>query len=248
MQDTKLLLLLCLLGLAAACTYHDDCESCTASPYCGWDRRTDQADSWHCVHGSEYTPTGSLARVPHLYFSDRCPSKELKPVIEGRRATRKYTTTPIDHDTIHKLLVEAQWAPSACDHQDQRYFIMTNPVHRQMVSRFTKLKMNDTRPGDVIFYDAPVVIFIYLTSGPGSCYWFPGVDAGLAAESLMLTAHNMGLATCPIGYSKAGDPIIRQIFNIPKDLRYGISIALGHPAEHPTAHAHRKPPVVHYDS
>jgi len=80
--------------------------------------------------------------------------------------------------------------------------------------------------GSCNFYGAPVAILICLDDS------FPKarlVDIGIALGYLVLTAHEFGLGTCPIGLIIAYEDEIKELLNIPENKNVAISVALGYP-------------------
>ena len=80
--------------------------------------------------------------------------------------------------------------------------------------------------GSCNFYGAPAAIFICLDDS------FPKarlVDIGLALGYLILTSHEFGLGTCPIGLITAYEDEIKELLNIPENKIVVIGIALGYP-------------------
>lgn len=80
--------------------------------------------------------------------------------------------------------------------------------------------------GSCNFYGAPAAILICLDDS------FPKarmVDIGLALGYLLLTAHEFGLGTCPIGLITAYEDEIKELLNIPENKIVVIGIALGYP-------------------
>lgn len=80
--------------------------------------------------------------------------------------------------------------------------------------------------GSCNFYGAPVAILLCLDDS------FPKarmVDIGLALGYLVLTAHEFGLATCPIGLIVAYEDEIKDLLNIPENKNVIIGVALGYP-------------------
>ena len=80
--------------------------------------------------------------------------------------------------------------------------------------------------GSCNFYGAPVAILLCLDDS------FPNarlVDIGIALGYLILTAHEFGLATCPIGLILAYEEEIKDLLNIPENKNVAIGVALGYP-------------------
>jgi nitroreductase len=80
--------------------------------------------------------------------------------------------------------------------------------------------------GSCNFYGAPVAIIICQDDS------FPKdrfIDIGLVLGYLILTAHEFGLGTCPIGLITAYEDEIKEVLNIPENKNVGIGMALGYP-------------------
>jgi len=80
--------------------------------------------------------------------------------------------------------------------------------------------------GSCNFYGAPAALLICLDDS------FPKarlVDIGIALGYVVLTAHEFGLATCPIGLITAYEDEIKDLLNIPETKNVVIGIALGYP-------------------
>jgi nitroreductase len=80
--------------------------------------------------------------------------------------------------------------------------------------------------GSCNFYGAPVAILLCLDDS------FPEarmVDIGIALGYLVLTAHEFGFGTCPIGLITAYEDEIKDLLNIPENKNVVIGVALGYP-------------------
>ncbi len=132
---------------------------------------------------------------------------DLREAIYARRATREFTTEPVDERTIRKLIEAAVQAPSAVNQQPwsfcvvrdkavlarisqdaKAYMLRSSPVG--LVSHHFEQILND--PNFDIFYHAPVLVVISSTT---EIPWAVE-DCALAAENLMLAACAEGLGTC----------------------------------------------------
>lgn len=80
--------------------------------------------------------------------------------------------------------------------------------------------------GSCNFYGAPVAIILTIDRAFSKSRL---VDVGIAVGYMVLSAHNMGLGTCPIGLISSFDDEIREVLNIPDEKNIVIGIALGYP-------------------
>jgi nitroreductase len=94
---------------------------------------------------------------------------------------------------------------------------------------FEEMKVSSnqfTNEGSCNFYGAPVAILICLDDS------FPKarmVDIGIALGYFVLTTHEFGLGTCPIGLILAYEDEIKDLLNIPENKNVVIGVALGYP-------------------
>lgn len=79
-----------------------------------------------------------------------------------------------------------------------------------------------------IFFDAPVAIFAFIH--PGMTHTAL-LDLGIMLQSLMLSATNKGLGTCPQGALAIWRSPLEKHFAIPKDYKLVCGLALGYPEQ-----------------
>ncbi len=80
--------------------------------------------------------------------------------------------------------------------------------------------------GSCQFYGAPSAILFCLDDSFSKARM---VDVGLALGYFVLTAHEFGLGTCPIGLISAYEDEIKDLLNIPENKNVVIGAALGYP-------------------
>jgi len=80
--------------------------------------------------------------------------------------------------------------------------------------------------GSCNFYGAPVAIIICLDDSFSKARL---VDIGITLGYFVLTAHEFGLGTCPIGLITAYEDEIKDLLNIPENKNVVIGLALGYP-------------------
>ena len=79
--------------------------------------------------------------------------------------------------------------------------------------------------GSCNFYGAPTAIILTLDNAFSSARL---TDIGIVVGYLVLAAHAMGLATCPIGLIAAFDDEIKEELNIPEQKQVVIGIGVGY--------------------
>jgi len=94
---------------------------------------------------------------------------------------------------------------------------------------FEEMKVNSDQfinEGSCNFYGAPVAILICQDDSFSKARL---VDIGLTLGYFILTAHDFGLGTCPIGLITAYEDEIKDLLNIPDNKAVVIGVALGFP-------------------
>lgn len=144
--------------------------------------------------------------------------------IKGRRSIRQFTDKPIGEETLEKLLDAARWAPTASNQQRWRFVVVTSPSMKQLVIKFA--------PG--IFAMPAAFIVICVEKKPNTTPVFEATylaDCSMAAQNIMLAAHEMGIGTCvALSYAKVA---IREILDLPQGVEPLLVLTLGYPAEDP---------------
>ncbi|WOF44991.1 nitroreductase [Sphingopyxis indica] len=182
---------------------------------------------------------------------------ELTEAIYGRRATRAYSEAPVPKDVIESLIDAAIQAPSAINEQPWDFAIVQDRQLLDKISTMAKAHMIETMPSGSfpehlheslespsfhIFYHAPALITISAREGAWAIE-----NATLAAENLMLAAHEKGLGSCWIGFAQRWleTPEGKQALGIPDDFVPVAPIIIGYSAT-PIASVPRRPPHLRW--
>ncbi|NDV94419.1 nitroreductase [Dysgonomonas sp. 521] len=135
---------------------------------------------------------------------------QLKGLIEGRYSVRAYSAQPVEPEKINYILDCARLAPSACNFQPWKFYVVT--------SEDIKAKVQQSYDREW-FKTAPVHIVVCKDS---STSWkrkntdnkdFGDVDAAIAAEHICLAAAEIGLGTCWV--CNFNPDILREALDIP---------------------------------
>lgn len=181
---------------------------------------------------------------------------ELNEAIRNRRSVRKYTDQPISKQQIQALLEAAVLAPSGSNAQPWTFVVLQGfgkvSEHSAAAKKallesegekewFQKYKEYVSRPDFDMFHAAPALIIIF--AKPQG--FIAEYDCCLAAENLMLTAHDMGLGTCWIGFAQAyfNLPAVKAGLDVPTDYVAVAPLVVGYPLEEKDPVA-KNPPVV----
>lgn len=165
--------------------------------------------------------------------------------IYARRAVREYKPDDVPEEMIKELIKAGVYAPSALNEQPWRFVVIKHKgLMKKCSDRAKKLWLDSIRspmneekqelfslvsdPGFDIFYDAPVLIFIFTRPGADS----PEFDCALAAENMMLGARSLGIGSCWVGLGSilgSDEELMREI-GAPEDHRLMSQLIFGYPA------------------
>jgi nitroreductase len=163
--------------------------------------------------------------------------KSVLDAIKNRRSVRAYESKPVPHDLIIKIIEAGNQAPftSITRAQPWRFVVVENPEFKQKLLQTTMPFWKNTiepmkqaqpeiykmatmlcnamdEPKDVIYYNAPVIIFVI---GPAS----NPVSSALACENMMIAAQSLGLGSCYVGFGAMvkGNAEVVQAFELKED-------------------------------
>lgn len=153
--------------------------------------------------------------------------------IETRRSIRKFMDKEVSKETVTKLVEYAKCSPSWKNVQPARYTAIYN---RDVINKITEKNMPSFNTA--ILKNAPVTIALsalkkrsaYERDGSFSTVYEDGYtffDTGIAAQTLCLAAHDMGLGTVIIGVFDVAES--EKIIGIPESEELLALIALGYP-------------------
>jgi len=180
----------------------------------------------------------------------------LHEAIHNRRATRQFTNEPVSEETIRQLIEAAIQAPSAVNAQPWFFSIVRDKALLTRISNASKSHLSKAPPAGVpshhlqelladpnfdIFYAAPTLMVISSVTGG---QWAVE-DCSLAAQNLMLTAHEVGLGTCWIGFAQAWleTPEGKSAIRLPESHVPVAPIIIGHPKKPPPPVPRKEPRI-----
>ena len=183
----------------------------------------------------------------------------MNPVIEAinnRRSTRSYEQKPIPKDILNKIIEAGNQAPftSITRSQPWRFVIVEDREFKQKLFQtafpFWKNTMDGMKenapelyematclydamdhPKDVIYYNAPVIIFVLGPAAGGA------VSCALACENMMIAATSFGLGSCYTGFGAMvkGNPEIVEALELNENEQIYGPILIGYPKNYPSS-------------
>ncbi len=152
-------------------------------------------------------------------------------LIKKRRSIREYTAEPLSDADIRTILEAAMAAPSANNSQPWEFIV----VRKEDLRR----RLSETHRWSYMCADAPLVFVV--CGRPGhSDHWVE--DTSAATQNLLLAVASLDLGAVWIGiYPRPHyEGHVKDVLNIPDEVRVLCLVAIGHPAE-------TKPPRTQYD-
>lgn len=170
--------------------------------------------------------------------------------IKERRSIRKFEDKPISHELINEVVEVARFAPSWKNTQIARYIVVEDR------EKIAALATDDCTLGfsyniKTMSRAACLVLLTYVNKRSG--YEKDGsfttskedrwemFDAGIAAQTFCLAAHEKGLGTVILGIFD--EKRVGEVVEIPEGQTLGAIIAMGYPADAEVAAPPRKDPA-----
>jgi len=159
---------------------------------------------------------------------------ELMDILKGRRSIRRFQDKPISDKDLQQILEAVQWSPSWANTQCWEVVVVKEPATKEKL----KEALTPKNPATAGLTEAPVVLALcgrlqsagyykgQATTKLGDWFMF---DLGIAAQSLCLTAHSLGLGTVIVGsldHDKA-----KAVLGVGEGYQVVALIPLGYPAK-----------------
>ena len=145
--------------------------------------------------------------------------------IRSRRVVRELSEEPVEKEQLEAILEAARWAPTGGNVRQNRFIVVQDAETRRLIRLVS--------PG--MFQQAPVLIAICTDHGVvarheiSPTYRALMIDIGIAAQTIMLAAHSLGLASGPVtSYSKEA---VKVVLNLPDEYWPEMIVCIGHRAE-----------------
>lgn len=144
-------------------------------------------------------------------------------VINERFSCRSFKAEKIKTEEINKLLEAARLAPTACNFQPQRIYVIENDTLLEKLNEATRFLFN-AKTVLCICHDKNVSWHRRSDNKDHGI-----VDATIAATQIVLAATAMGLGSCFVCSFK--DDIVRKILDIKDNYEILCLLPLGYPKE-----------------
>lgn len=147
--------------------------------------------------------------------------------IASRRTIRKYKREVVPEKILIQCVDAARLSPSAANRQPLKYIIVNDADLLKKV--FSTLSWAGYLPDYQPKEESPKAYIVILLDK--TIRKTPGHDAGIAAMSISMVAHDEGLGSCILG--AVDREKLRDILHVPDIGDIVLIVALGYPAESP---------------
>lgn len=147
---------------------------------------------------------------------------EALQAIRTRRSIRKYKADPVAEEELEKILDAGRWAPSANNSQPWKFIVLSDSE--------LKARLAGALTWGRFLTEAPLGVAVVVHPRASS---HPVEDGSLAAYSMLLAAHSLGLGGCWINPS-ANEEKVKEMRGIPKEYRLISVISIGYADEAPS--------------
>jgi nitroreductase len=184
---------------------------------------------------------------------------EIREALRARHSTRVYDGSPLDVDTVLRLVEAATLAPSAHNSQPWHFHVAMGDSRRDVVetmaltTQYLQEYMDILSPEELDmaarFYEdlgrAPVVIAISvpMTEDATECA-HDYISVGAAIQNFMLTALEEGLGSCSVTAPTWIVDKLMEVFKIPSGREIASLLIVGRPDEVPTPRDRRRDVVT----
>lgn len=155
-------------------------------------------------------------------------------LVRSRFSVRDFKDEPLSEEYLSAIVEAGRVAPSACNKQPQKVYIVKSPKTRAALAKVCRFT-----------FGAPVILAVGYDRdrewknrlmgghGSGEC------DASIVTTQMMLAAWELGVGSCWVGYFNADE--VREALSLPEGVCITALLPLGYPKEG------AKPLDLHYE-
>ncbi len=154
---------------------------------------------------------------------------KLCTIIKERRSNRQFLNTPVDYETVRKILSVVDWAASSCNKQPVKVFFANDNTK---AAECLKCCAGGTG------FSEYVPLFLAFTADIRGYVWpseimLPYVDVSLGAQNLFLAAHTLGISGTILSWAQKTpeqEQKLRLLLDIPESHQIVFCAVMGYAA------------------
>lgn len=145
-------------------------------------------------------------------------------LVKERYSERFFSNTPVEWEKMEKILEAGRLAPTACNFQPQRFYILKSQKALELAAMAMPFTYN-SRSIILVCYNKNEVWRNKKEEGYNS----GEQDISIAAATMMYEAQNLGVHSLWIrGFNSK---VVSNVFKLPANIVPGMFLALGYPSE-----------------
>jgi nitroreductase len=165
---------------------------------------------------------------------------DVKSAIFGRRSVRVFAEKDVEKEKLEALAQAAIWAPTGGNAQPWVFIVVTDKERLRLIKAVS--------PG---LLGMPPTLIAVCSNKPGNVEKMGAIgatlavmDCSMAAQNIMLMAHELGLGTCAI--RSFNQSAVHEILASPKEIEPELLITVGYPDQEPSP-PKRKDDVIRWE-
>ena len=144
-----------------------------------------------------------------------------------RYSERSFSSAPLEEDKLYQILEAGRIAPTACNNQPQRFYVLRSEEALRKAAELTWI------------YNAPVVVLVCDVNSeawhnPRDGFCSGDMDASIAASSMMFAAEDLGVHSIWLRGFDADR--VQEAYSLPDGTVPSLMLALGYPAANSAPH------------
>ena len=149
--------------------------------------------------------------------------------IKARRSIRDYLPTPVSDEVLHQLVEAAAWAPSGSNAQLWTFVVVQKRENVHKLKILSPGIIGEPAAMIVICRDLERAKQLGIAGTESVSAW---MSDGMAAQNIMLLAHELGIGSCAV---RSFHPRVVQILlDLPAWIEPQLIVLLGYPTKEPT--------------
>lgn len=185
-------------------------------------------------------------------------TENLLNIIRKRRSVRVYKTGKVSDSQLKTILEAARWAPSGANTQPWEFVVTRDRKKMKKVRRIYDEEWRERKREDPLHYkglkkdyvgDVSILVLVcgdartkqvYLTTRqPADREKLFQASIANAVQQMMLAAASMNLGTVWVSVREEVEPALRELFQVPPELRLLWVVPIGHARSWPPAKPRR---------
>lgn len=149
---------------------------------------------------------------------------EFLEMAKNRYSVRKFKAESVEDEKIAAILEAARLAPTACNYQPQKIYVVKSEEKRAALAKLTPCTFN-----------APVVFVVGYDADRSAkgmineTHDFGDTDAAIVCTHMMFEAYEQGLGSCWVGYFN--EAAVREALGLAENVRVRDFLPVGYPAD-----------------